>query len=447
MESLYALMSRCYTTLRTYIVIVGIALTVCALTFFVYSGLAHAMVLHLLDSSRYMALAGIVSILLVAAIASRERAMINWRLVANALLLQGVLAFFILRTNAGHALFEMIAQGFTALYGFANHGVQFVFGNLGVANGPAGVVFGLQILPIIIFFGALTALLFHLGIIQLLVRGVAFVVQPLLGTSGAETLCAAANSMLGQTEAPLLIKNYLPTMTESEILVVMVSGMGTISGSLLAIYGSIGVPMQHLLAASVMAVPGALLIAKMLLPETEVSQTGRDASVKIKSETKNILDAISGGTVDGMYLALNVGAMLITFISLIALINYVLHDVCGFYSLNQLFSMIFAPCAQLLGIASSDAAVAGELLGTKLAVNEFVAFSNMTSAGLSERSRAILTYALCGFSNFSCIGIQIGGIGALAPQKRELLTRLGMRALLGGTLANFLNAAIAALLI
>lgn len=437
--------SVAYLKRNAFILASLMAVVFCAALFF--TGQLSVLQRYLGEHDRYMSIVGIGVILAIAFACSRSRSMINPRLVISGLAMQFLVAFFILRTHVGQALFSSIAQGFTTVYGFATHGVQFVFGALGMSDGPWGMVFAFQILPIIVFFGALTSLLYHLRIIQVCVKLFSLAIRPLLGTSGAETLCAVANSMLGQTEAPLLIKHYLPTMTHSEILVVMVSGFATLSGALLAIYGSLGVPIAHLLSASVMAIPGSLLMAKMLLPETEQTQTGGGKRIAMKPETKNILDAISTGTVDGLSLAMNVAAMLVTFISLIALVNYALTNIIGTYSLSQFFGFIFAPFARLLGVAPHDAAKAGELLGTKLVINEFVAYSQMTAAGLSPRTMAILTYALCGFANFSCIGIQIGGIGALAPDKREMLTKLGMLALLGGTLTNFLNAAIASLLI
>jgi len=282
----------------------------------------------------------------------------------------------------------------------------------------------------------------------LFVKGLAWIIRPLLGTSGAETLSVAANSMLGQTEAPLLIKNYLPRMTNSEFLTVMTSGMCHLSGSLLAVYGMMGVPILHLLSASVMAIPGAILISKVLIPETEVPETLAGSQASMKPETKNILDAISTGTGDGLRLAVNVAAMLIAFISIMALVDYLLFVVTGIFlaeglTLNYLFGKLFYGVAYVIGVPAADCSSAGALLGQKLVINEFVAYAEFVKLHLSDRTVAILTYALAGFSNFSCIGIQIGGIGAICPSKRELLTKLGLRALLGGTLANLLNAAIA----
>ena len=404
-----------------------------------------------LCESRYLSIVGILVILGVAFLFSNNRSKINYRLVATALGIQLLLALCILKTGLGQNVFASLSHAFEAVYSFADKGTTFVFGNLANPAGPWGMVFVIKVLPTIIFFGALMSLLFHLGIVQLFVSALAMVIRPLLGTSGAETLSVAANVMLGQTEAPLLIKNYLPSMTQSEMLVVMVGGMSHLSGSLLAVYGSMGVPIQHLLISSFMAIPGAILIAKILVPETEKPVTLSGTAISLKSESKNILDAVSKGTSDGLSLAVNVAAMLISFISLMALVDYLLFAGtnafgCGI-TLNQVFGKLFYGVAFLLGVPLQDCQAAGSLLGQKLVINEFVAYLSFAKMELLPRSQVILTYALAGFSNFSCIGIQIGGIGAICPEKRTLLTQFGMRALLGGTLANLLSAAIIGLLL
>lgn len=389
---------------------------------------------------------GIVVILGVAFLFSEHKSKVRFRLIFSALAMQFLLAFFILKTGAGKALFLTISEGFKSLYAFADEGARFVFGNLAEPTGAWGYVFAIKVIPTIIFFGALMAFLFHIGIVSIVVKGLAMMVRPILGTSGAETLSVAANSMLGQTEAPLLIKQYLPNMTRSEMLVVMVGGMSHLSGSLLAVYGGMGVPVNHLLSSTIIAIPGAILIAKLLIPETKVPETMSGKQINIKSETKNVLDAISTGTGDGLRLAVNVAAMLIAFISLMELVNYVMVSTVHI-SLDQLFSKMFYGVAYLLGIAAEDRGIAASLLGKKLVINEFVAYSDFIKSSLSDRSKEILTYALAGFSNFSCIGIQIGGIGAICASKRTMLTELGLKALLGGTLTNLLNAAIASLFV
>lgn len=398
------------------------------------------------DYNRYTSLLGILAILGVAFIFSSNRRAINIKLIFSALVMQFVLALFILKTYIGQAIFLWLSHGVESVYKFADKGCAFVFGNLADPSGPWAFVFAIKVLPIIIFFGALMGLLYHIGFVQILVKIIAFAIRPILGTSGAETLSVAANSVLGQTEAPLLIKNYLPRMTDSEMTTVMVSGMAHLSGSILAVYGLMGVPIIHLLSASIMAIPGAILISKILTPETEKPETLGGETIHMPRTTKNVLDAISAGTTDGLSLAVNVAAMLIAFISLMALADAVIASITGF-TLNDIFAKLFFVVGYLLSLPLSECNAAGILLGQKLVINEFVAYSSMMKEALSARTVAILTYALAGFSNFSCIGIQIGGIGAICPQKRDTLTRLGMKALLGGTLANLLNAAIASLFI
>lgn len=417
---------------------------------------------YLLEHNRYLNIAGILVILGIAWLFSKNRKAINYRLILNALAIQFVIAFLVLKTEIGRSLLDKVAYYVAKLYEFADKGSAFIFGDLSNQFGPWGFIFGFKVLPVIIFFGAITSVLFYWGIIQRCVNMINRLIQPLLGTSGPETLCAITNSFLGQTEAPLLIRNYLQDMTKSELLVVMVSGMGTISGAILVVFAAMGVPITHLLAASVMSIPSTILIAKILLPET-VHEEHRQASVTLRSPSTNIFDAIATGTLDGLSLAVNVGAMLISFVALIALVNYMFGF--GAYKINELFyyvgiayrlpllslemvlGYLFAPFAWLLGFSGQTALEVGSLLGTKVAVNEVIAYQAMVKMQLPERAIDIVTYALCGFSNFSCIGIQIGGIGALAPTKRAWLTELGIYAVLGGALANMLNAMIAALLL
>ena len=408
---------------------------------------------YLMEFNRYMNLVGIGAIIAIAWLCSNNKTKINYKTVSTALLLHIALAFFMLRTAVGVTVIGWIADIVGQLYRAAEGGIAFVFGGLANSNSAWGFIFAFKVLPIIIFFGSFMSLLFHWGIVQRAVGGVSYVLQPLLGTSGAETLCAIANSFLGQTEAPLLIRHYIKDMTKSEIMLVMVSGMGSISGAILVVYAAIGVPTVHLLTASIMSIPATILIAKMLYPETEHPKTMRGAAVETEKTTQNMLDALSAGATDGLQLALNVAAMLIAFIALIGLINSTLSFFCfqlGFTScitLQSIFGIVFAPFGWLLGLQGAEATAAGELIGTKVAVNEMVAYTMMVGMGLSARAVALLTYALCGFSNFSCIGIQIGGIGALAPSKRAVLSELGFRAVLGGTLANLLSAMVAGLLL
>ncbi len=417
---------------------------------------------YLLEYNRFMNLFGILAILVIAYAFSQKRSAVNIKLVLHGLVVQFFFGLVVLKTAIGRKILDVVAEYAGKMYLFADEGVGFVFGNLANQTGPWGFIFGIKVLPVIIFFGAFTALLFYYGIVQKAVYGVSKVIRPLMGTTGPETLCAVANSFLGQTEAPLLIRHYLHNMTKSELLVVMVSGMATISGAILVVFVAMGVPATHLLTASVMAIPGSMVIAKILLPET-VAHKDEGDSVDIQHTADNVLDAISVGTTDGLKLALNVAAMLISFLALLAMLNYILGY--GAYKLNHLlsfmgiafrlpmlsieliFGYLFSPFAYLMGFTGQEALDIGSLLGTKVAVNEVVAFGNMVHMQLSERAVDIVTYALCGFSNFSCIGIQVGGIGALVPEKRKWLSELGLYAVLGGTLSNLLSAMIAGLLL
>ncbi len=403
------------------------------------------MLSYLLEHNRYYNIFGILFILFVAYLFSYKRSNIDFRLVVHGLLMQFVFGFLVLKTKLGSMVLSVISDGVSQLYMFADEGSRFVFGNLVDPTQSWGSIFAVRVLPVVIFFGAFMAVLFHIGIIQRIVGFISVVIRPLLGTSGAETLCAISNSFLGQTEAPLLIRHYLKKMTKSEILVVMVSGMGTISGAILVVFASMGVPAEHLLTASIMAIPATIVIAKILYPETEKSATCAGAEAEAVGDSSNIFDAISAGTIDGLQLALNIGAMLISFISLIALINAVLSY--SSTSLNQIFAFLFSPFGFLLGFDTHEALQAAQLIGTKVAINEFVAYGQLVDMHLSERATSIITYALCGFSNFSCIGIQIGGIGALVPEKRKWITEFGLYAVLGGTLANLMSAMMAALLL
>jgi len=418
---------------------------------------------YFLEHNRYLNILGIIVILLVAFLFSRKRSKINMRLVFSALILQFIIGILVLKIPIGRKILETVAIGVGKVYQCAEFGTSFVFGQLVNDNSAWGFIFAFKVLPVIIFFGALMSLLFHFGVVQFFVSLISYILRPILGTSGAETLCAISNSFLGQTEAPLLIRNYLTEMTKSEFLLVMVSGMATISGAILIVFAAMGVPISHLLASSVMAIPASILIAKILYPETETPKTLSGVSVAFEKKTSNAFDAIFVGTSDGMKLAMNVGAMLISFLALLAMINIilgyvsvqcnVLFEYIGFafrlpnLSLDMILSFLFSPFAYLLGFTGEEALKAGELLGTKVAVNELIAYGKLVSMNLSARTTSILTYALCGFSNFSCIGIQIGGIGALVSNKKLWLTQFGLYAVLGGALANLLSAMIASLLL
>jgi CNT family concentrative nucleoside transporter len=375
--------------------------------------------------------------------------------------LQLLFALIVLKTGAGQTTFQVLGDKIRQLLDFSRVGSAFVFGPLGDSAvwgdamtrvfGEAGaqysVIFAFQILPTIIFIAALFAILYYFGIMQLVVRAFAVVMNRVLGASGAESLNVAASIFMGQTEAPLTIRPYLPRMTESELMTVMTAGMAHVSGGIMAAYIAFGIEPRHLLTAVIMTAPGTLMMAKIFVPETEVPETLGTVKLEIERTDVNVIDAAGRGTAEGLHLALNVGAMLISFVALIAMVNALL-GVVGL-SMQQIFGWVFAPVAWALGVPWRDAATIGNLLGTRMVLNEFIAFSQLGALKdtLDPRSVTIATYALCGFANFSSIGIQIGGIGALAPTRRHDLARLGIRAMVAGTLANFVTACIAAMLL
>lgn len=411
--------------------------------------------------NRWRSVLGVFVVIFGASFFSENKLAINAKLVVSGLLLHISLGIFALKTTVGQKIISLISGCITSLYSAAHEGISFVFGPLGSSEN--NFIFAFQVLPVIVFFGAFMALLFHFNIIQKLVSCISFIVRPILGTSGSETLCAVANSFLGQTEAPLLIKNYLKTMSRSEFFVVMVSGMGSISGAILAVFSGMGVPAQHLLAASIMSIPASIIIAKILIPEQQLdisqnSLKNNDSIINSEVSSSNFIDAISQGTIDGLHLALNVGAMLIAFLSLIYIFNSSLKYVSLFINshivsfpeitLDIIFGYICWPFGWLLGFSGKDLYLSSQLIGTKVAVNELIAYTKMLNmSDLSPRAISIITYALCGFSNFSCIGIQVGGIGALVPGKRKLLTSLGVKAVFAGALANILSALVANIII
>lgn len=396
-------------------------------------------------------LVGAAVILGVAVLFSKNRSQINIRTVLAALAMQMVFCLMMLKTTTGFAILSSVAAGVQALQDFALEGSAFVFGPLIKVQEPWGFLFAFKVLPVIIFFSVLMSVLYHLGIIQVVVSAVARAIRPILATAGSETLSTVANCVLGQTEAPLLIKNYLPSMTRSQLLLVMISGMGHLSSAIVAAYASFGIPMVHLLTSAVISIPTAILIAKILLPESDAA-VSQQADAAPARTTANVIDAIFSGTSDGVQLAVNIGAMLIAFIGLMAMLNFIFMKITlgvtgTAISFENLLGYLFNWVARLLGIAPEESVIAGGLIGKKLVINEFVAYIDLAKAAVSERTLIIMTYALAGFANFSSIGIQVGGIGALAPSKRLELTELGYRALLGGTLVTLFNAAIVSLFI
>jgi CNT family concentrative nucleoside transporter len=410
---------------------------------------------------RVQPLVGLIVIMTIAYTCSTNRRAIDLRTVAWGLSLQILFALLVLKTAVGQRVFETLGGAINKLLGFAFVGSSFVFGPLGdkvvwprimtTVLGPEGarygVVFAFQVLPTIIFIAALFAILYYFGVMQVVVRAFAVVMHRVMRASGAESLNVAASIFMGQTEAPLTIRPYLPRMTESELMTVMTSGMAHISGGIMAAYILFGIEAQHLLTAVIMTAPGTLMMAKIFVPETQVPETMGTVKLEVERTDVNVIDAAGRGTGEGLALALNVGAMLISFLALIALVNALL-GIAGL-SLQQIFGWVFAPVAWSMGVPWRDAPTIGNLLGTRMVVNEFVAYSLLgpMKATLDPRSFTIATFALCGFANFSSIGIQIGGIGALAPTRRHDLARLGLRAMLAGTLANFVTATIAGFLL
>jgi CNT family concentrative nucleoside transporter len=402
---------------------------------------------------RLISVFGLLFMVGVGFVFSSDRKNINWRTVGSGLLLQVTLGLLILKTSGGQAIFEGARSFFTSILGYTNEGSQFIFGPLMDTN-KFGFIFFVMVLPTIIFMSSLMSILYHLGLMQIVIKGTAKVMVKLMGTSGAESLSAAANIFAGQTEAPLVVKPFIKTMTNSELMALMTGGMATVAGGVLAAYVGMGIDAGHLLAASVMSAPAALICAKILVPESARPETTGQVSLDLPKTTANLIDAAASGAGEGLKLALNVGAMLLAFIALIALVNGCMSWFGGLFGYPQ-FSMelisgyLFAPIAFIMGVPWSEAFLVGTLLGKKLIVNEFVAYLDLQNmmGQLSPRSIVISTYALCGFANFSSIAIQVGGIGTLAPERRQDLARLGMRSLLGGTLACLMTACIAGIFI
>jgi CNT family concentrative nucleoside transporter len=410
---------------------------------------------------RLQPLCGLIVIMTIAYAISTNRRAIDRRTVVWGLSLQILFALLVLKTTTGQRVFQTLGGLINRLLDFSAIGSGMVFGPLGdktvwpriMTNvlGPEGaqysVLFAFQVLPTIIFIAALFAVLYYFGVMQVVVRAFAIIMRRAMRASGAESLNVAASIFMGQTEAPLTIRPYLPRMTESELMTVMTSGMAHISGGIMAAYILFGIEAQHLLTAVIMTAPGTLMMSKIFVPETEVPETTGSVRLDVERTDVNVIDAAGRGTGEGLQLALNVGAMLISFLALVALVNALL-GLVGL-SLQQIFGWLFAPVAWSMGVPWRDAPTIGNLLGTRMAVNEFVAYSQLgpMKATLDPRSFTIATFALCGFANFSSIGIQIGGIGALAPTRRHDLARLGLRAMLAGTLANFITATIAGFLL
>ena len=402
---------------------------------------------------RLTGILGLLTMLGLAYAMSTNRRAIKPKTVAWGLGLQLTFAFFVLRFEAGRRLFEFLGKIVNGLLGFSFAGSEFVFGELGKKLSSYGFYFAFQVLPTIIFIAAFFALLYHLGIMQIIIKIAAWIMTRVMGASGAESLNVAASIFMGQTEAPLTIRPFLDKLTKSELMTVMTSGMAHVSGGIMAAYIAFGIEPKHLLTAVIMTAPGTLLMAKMLVPETEQPLTAGRVEMPEMEKDANALGAIARGTSDGLSLAINVAAMLISFLALLALVNYCfgwLHGWMHWFpsSLQQVFGWVFSPIAFVIGIPWHDCASVGNLLGTRMVVNELVAFHDLGAmrGALDPRSFTIATFALCGFANFSSIGIQIGGIGALAPGQRGQLARFGIRAMLAGTMANLMSASIVGML-
>ncbi|MBP2701984.1 NupC/NupG family nucleoside CNT transporter [Photobacterium lucens] len=424
--------------------------------------------------SMFMSLVGMVVLLLIAVLLSDNRKAINLRTVGGAFAIQFLLGAFVLYVPVGRDVLYGMSQAVANVIAYGNDGINFLFGGLTSDKmfevfGGGGFVFALRVLPVIVFFSALISVLYYLGVMQIVINILGGGLRKVLGTSHAESMSATANIFVGQTEAPLVVRPFIPKMTQSELFAVMCGGLASVAGGVLAGYASMGVPLEYLIAASFMAAPGGLLFAKIIKPETEqpIEQLAGNEDESIEKPA-NVIDAAAAGASSGMQLALNVGAMLLAFIGLIALINGMLGGIGGWFGMPQLtleliLGYIFAPLAYLIGVPWGEAQIAGSFIGQKIVVNEFVAYLNFapylkdvadggmivaqTGAAMSEKTKAIISFALCGFANLSSVAILLGGLGGLAPSRRAEIARFGMKAVAAGTLSNLMSATIAGLFI
>jgi concentrative nucleoside transporter, CNT family len=415
-----------------------------------------------------MSLVGMAVLILIAVLLSSNFRAINIRTVVGAFVLQVVIGALVLYVPPGRRILGGVSEGVANVIAYGNEGISFIFGGL-VSDkmfevfGSGGFVFALRVLPVIVFFSSLIAVLYYFGIMQIVIKVLGGGLQKLLGTSRTESLSATANIFVGQTEAPLVVRPYIATMTQSELFAVMCGGLASVAGSVLAGYAQMGVPLEYLIAASFMAAPGGLLFAKLMVPETEKTHDTVNATALIAEDDRpvNVIDAAASGAASGMQLALNVGAMLLAFIALIALLNGILGGIGGWFdypqlSLELILGWIFSPIAYLIGVPWSEAMVAGSFIGQKIVVNEFVAFMNfgqhlradelVEAAGLqvlSDHTKTIISFALCGFANLSSVAILLGGLGSMAPNRRHDIARFGLKAVVAGTLSNLMSATIA----
>ena len=403
---------------------------------------------------RFIGILGILVLLAIAFAMSNNRKSIPWRLVIWGLGLQFIFAIFILKTPIGQPFFGAIDTAIKKILSFSDAGSDFLFQSFGAGIVEAPLMnFAFRILPTLIFFSSLIAILYHFGIIQFIVKWVARAMQKTMRTSGAETLSVSANIFVGQTEAPLMVRPFVSKMTKSELMAVMVGGFATVAGGVMAMYVKILADIPgiagHLMAASIMSAPAALVIAKIIYPETESSDTMGDLKIELEKKDDNVMEALSRGATDGMKLAANVGAMLVAFVAMIALVNAIL-GIMGL-SLQQILGWIFSPLAWVMGIPWHEAGIMGTLMGEKLVLTELIAYGDLAELratnSISDRTAIIASYALCGFANFASVGIQLGGIGGIAPERRKDLAKLGLKAMFGGALASWITATLAGILI
>lgn len=398
-------------------------------------------------------LMGIAIVLGIALLFSTNRKAINLRTILGGMAIQFIFAFAVLKWETGKLALKKLSLGVNEIVNYADAGVQFLFGGLFKADN-IGFVFAFQVLPVVIFFSSLISVLYYVGIMQIVIKFLGGGLAKLLGTSKAESLSAAANIFVGQTEAPLIVKPYIAKMTQSELFAVMVGGLASVAGSVLIGYSMLGVPLEYLLAASFMAAPAGLVLAKIMVPETEKSETSDDLDMEKDTESVNVIDAAARGASTGLQLALNIGAMLLAFIALIALINGILGGIGGLFNvdgltLEMILGYLFAPLAFAIGVPWEEAVKAGGFIGQKLILNEFVAYSSFAPQidALSAKTVAIISFALCGFANVSSMGILLGGLGSLAPNRRGDIAKMGVRSVIAGMLASLLSAAMAGMLL
>ncbi len=405
-------------------------------------------------SERLLAIAGIALILAIAVAASTNRRAINLRIVASALALQVVIAALVLYVPAGRAVIDSASGVAQQVINYSTAGIDMVFGPL--ASDDIGFSFAIRVLPVVIFFSALMSVLYHLRVMQIIVRGLGGAIQWVIGTKPVESLNAAANVFIGQTEAPLMVKPYLRNLTEPQVFALMVSGLASIAGTVMAGYALMGVRLDYMLAASLMAAPGGLLMAKLIMPDGEEDAVGESTKLKAVDEVRhaNVILAAAAGAQEGLRLAVNIGAMVIAFVALIAMLNGIVGLIGGWFgfdglTMEQLLGWLFQPVMYLLSVPWEESQTAGALFGQKLILNEFVAFLGFmeVAADLSPRTQAIITFSLCGFANLSSIAILLGGLGILIPEKRELIGRFGLRAVLAGSLSNLMSAALAGIML